>query len=171
MRTTRTKVVRGYSLFELMVVMTLFAILMLVATQSLLLSLKSSTKSESLGRVKENLEYVISVMERQLHSAKSVYACTPTCISANTKRLDYINQDGIASFFSCTIGADGYIASGSARITSDEVAISDCSFTCCQQTGTPPEVMIKVSAEDKTSSTGEQKARATTETRVLLRQY
>ncbi|OGM05202.1 hypothetical protein A2125_01720 [Candidatus Woesebacteria bacterium GWB1_43_5] len=159
----------GYSLVELMVVLTVFSVLVLVATQALLLSLKSTAKSEALGKVKENIEYAVSVMERQLHSAKEVVPCP----NPDPLNLSFISLDGSTLEFACkNPGEDGYISSGAGgRLTSEDVSVISCSFSCSLNPGIPPQVEISIAVEDKSASAGAQKARATSKSTVLLRQY
>lgn len=162
------KLLAGYSLIEIMVVMTLFALLILVATQTLLLSLRGTAKSESISEVKENLEFAVTTMERQIRNAKSITPCPNT----NPLVLNYETVGGVSSSFSCVNpGVDGYIASGSAKMTNNEISITECTITCTFQAGIPESVSIRVVAQDKSTLPGAERARAESSTTVLLRQY
>lgn len=174
------KLKAGYSLIEIMVVLTLFALLILVATQTLVVSLRNTGKSEAIGRVKENLEVSISVMERQLRNAKSIVRCAGiTTVPAynNPLNIDYLDQNGKAASFTCTLGANGFIASASAvpvvtsRLTNQNVSISVCSITCVRSTGVPDIVTINVVADDKNNLPGAEKAKVSNQTTISLRQY
>lgn len=157
----------GYSLIEIMVVLTLFALLILVSTQTLIISLRNTGKSEAIGKVKENLDLAINVMERQLRNAKSIV----TCPNASPLRIDYLDAAGVATFFSCTVGTNGSVASGSARLTGSNISITSCSLSCIRQSGVPDAVTISLSAEDKSTVSGAERAKASNQTTVLLRQY
>jgi prepilin-type N-terminal cleavage/methylation domain-containing protein len=158
----------GFSLIELLVVISVFSILAIMATQSLLLSLRGSRKSEALSRVRENLDYSLAVMERQLHNAKSVDCPSSTEIS-------YYDYDGNPTTFSCldidgSGGNPGYIASGSARLTISEIDITQCNVTCNVSDGLTSSITISLSAEDITTE-GTEGAQITTQTNISLRAY
>lgn len=160
---------RGYSLVEIMVVLALFAILVLVATQTLLLSLRSANKSEALGRVKENLEYSVSIMERYLRGAKSI---TTTCPNTDTNTLSFIDKDDVARTFSCVNpGVDGYINLNTNRLTDQKISVLSCTIACSTVIGSPPSVEITIVAQDKSSVPGADQAQATSKTTVVLRQF
>ncbi len=171
----KVNIYRGYSIIELLVVVAVFGILALVTTQTIVLTLRGSKKSESLITVRENLDYAFSAMERHIRSAKKIIPSECTAI-----RLEYTDQWGKKAVFSCEGGSNGYIASGSAllaspdRLTSDEVAV-DCTATpvfFCNfpATGTPPSVEIDVTASSADVS-GAEGAQVTSSTRILLRTY
>lgn len=159
----------GLSLLEILVVVTIFAILGIITTRAVFLTLQGSKKSESTVRVRENLDYSVGVIERNLRNAGSVV----TCPNVDTKTISYLDQDGNAGSFSCvnTGGADSYVASGSARLTSDAVKITSCAITCSAGTSTnPPLVTISLEAQDATA-VGVQNTKVSTTTQVYLRNY
>lgn len=156
---------KGVSLLEILVVMTIFSILAILATRGVLLTLRGSRKSDSLGRVRENVDYALSIMERELRNADDVTCTSSTLVTYETKQ-------GVSATFSCeSLDADGYIASSSARLTNEEVDISSCSFTCSAGTADiPPSVSINISGQDANLEAEEQ-AQVTTTTRIYLRTY
>lgn len=156
---------KGVSLLEILVVMTIFSVLAILATRGVLLTLRGSRKSDSLGRVRENVDYALSIMERQLRNAEDLACTTSTLITYETK-------GGASATFSCeSVGSGGYIASSSARLTSQEVEISSCSFTCdAGNSGVPPSVSIAVTGEDANLE-GPEQAQVTTSTTIYLRTY
>ncbi|OGM28435.1 hypothetical protein A2962_04740 [Candidatus Woesebacteria bacterium RIFCSPLOWO2_01_FULL_39_61] len=167
----KSKAFSGYTLIELLVVLLVFTILAYVIVQSLALSLRGSRKSENLGQVKGNVEYAMNVMERHLRNARGipVGGCTPN-------QITYQDEWGTATnpYFSCVGGANGYIASGSARLTSTEIYI-DCTagnvFDCPPPTaGVPPSIIINLVGRDANSS-GAEGADVTSTTKLLLRIY
>ncbi len=160
----------GYSLVELLVAVSLFSVIILITTQAIVLSLRSSRKGESLITVRENIDYAFGVMERHIRSAEDI-----TC-SADERTLNYTDQWGKAASFLCLGGINGYIASGSAvlRITSDEVDIN-CNnvpiFVCNIPGGDiPSSVEIKVTGS-KAGETAVEGASVSTNTRIQLRTY
>ncbi len=87
----------GLSLIEILVVVSIFAILGIIITRSVILTLQGSKKSESLIRVRENLDYAKSVIERQIRNADNA-----ECPNPDTTLLNYTDQFGNKTSFSCT---------------------------------------------------------------------
>ncbi len=150
------------SLLEILVVVAIFAVLGIIVTQSVILTLRGSKKSESQVRVRENIGYALSVIERRLRNADSITSC-------DGQTVTYRDSQGISSTFSCVSGADSYVASASARLTSSEVLINTCSFVC-DLTSSPPSVTVSLEATEA-SATGIEGARVSSSTKVYLRTY
>lgn len=160
----------GVSLFEIVVVVGIFAMVAVLVTRSTFLTLRGGRKSDSQIKVKENLEYALSIMERQLRNSDLV---SSTCDGSSASRVDYTDSGGTSAFFSCEdIGqTSGYVASGSARLTDNGVSITACSFVCLPQTGSvPAEVTINLSGRE-VSSLGAESSQITTSTKIFLRTY
>lgn len=159
---------KGISLLEVLIVISVFAILGVLVTRSIMLTLSGSKKSENLIRVRENLNYSIGIIERNLRNANSI----PDCTNSNTLQIGYMDQDGNPSTFSCVnIGTNGYVASGSAKLSSDSVNVTNCSFTCAlSPSGSPSSVTVNLSAQDFIT-TGVQNSAVTASTQILLRNY
>lgn len=163
------KIQQGMSLLEILVVVAIFAILGIITTQAVILTIGGSKKSESLVKVRENISYSMGVVERQIRNADSVTECP----NPDSAILNYADADGSATSFTCTnIGsADGYLASGSARLTSAEVNITSCLFSCTPGTSTnPSSVSVTLEAQDK-NSTGVQSSKVSNSTQIYLRNY
>jgi prepilin-type N-terminal cleavage/methylation domain-containing protein len=159
---------KGYSLIELLVAISIFSVIILITTQAIVLSLRSSRKGESLITVRENIDYAFGIMERHIRSAESIESCSSV-------QINYTDRWGEAASFSCLGGINGYIASGSAalRITSDEVDIN-CNvpiFGCNFPGGdVPSSVEIEVTGS-KAGETAVEGASVSTKTRIQLRTY
>ncbi len=158
----------GYSIIEMLVSVALLVIVMIVATQSIASSLKNSRKSDSISKVRENVDYVISSMERLLRNAQS-----RSCISP--QQLNYVDEYGNTTNFSCiTSGGYSYIASGSAatKLTSSNVSVNCSSVFSCPTpaAGVPQSVIIKITASEY-PSVGADGATVTSQTRMQLRSY
>lgn len=166
-RNIKNKNQKGLSLVEILVVVSIFAVIGLLSTRSLFLTLRGAKKSDSLVRVRENVNYSLSVIERQLRNAESI-----TCPNPSISILEYISIEGTETSFVCnTGGSDKYIASGSSRLTSEDILITGCSFTCDQaDINNPPVVAISIEAEDSLSTSVE-KGTVTTQTEIVLRNY
>lgn len=158
---------KGFTLIEILVVIAIFAVIGLLSTRSLFLTLRGAKKSDSLVRVRENVNYSLSVIERQLRNAESV-----TCPNPSTSILEYVSIEGTETSFTCnTGGSDKYIASGSSRLTSEDILVTSCSFSCSQlDINNPPVVAISLEAEDSESTSAE-KGTVTTQTEIVLRNY
>lgn len=158
----------GFSLIEMLVVISIFAVIGVLVTRAVTLTLRGSKKSDSLVRVRENVNYSLAIVERQIRNSESISTCTG--IASPT--LSYTSQEGISATFSCvTPGTSGYIASGAARLTSSDISITACSFTCSQQdSNNPPVIRVSVSAEDATS-TSTDKGSVSTDMEIVTRNY
>jgi len=157
---------KGISVIEVLVVVLVFSVIAVLGTQSILLSLRGSKRSESTIGVRENVNYSLSVMERQLHNADSI-----SC--ASSTKIIYVDEFSQNTDFSCNLSdpQEGYIASGSARLTGRNVNVTACSFLCDPGgAGVPPSVMISITAKDKDAIQLEG-SQFTTNTRINLRTY
>jgi hypothetical protein len=159
----------GVSFIEILVVVAIFAILGVLVGRITLITLRGSNRSDALVKVRENLDYSLAVMERQIRNAEAVSPCP----NPDTTRIDFFDRDGLASSFSCqSIGPTGYVASGSARLTSNEIKITACSFTCTPAAGgnVQPSVMISLEGASANIS-GIEAANVTATTTIFLRTY
>lgn len=164
---TTKKIIKGLSLIEILIAISIFTVISLIATRSISLTLKGSKKSDSLVRVRENVNYSLSIIERQIRNSESI-----TCPNPSTLTLNYIAPVSVAASFSCqSIGPNGYIASGSGRLTSSDISVTACSFTCTQiDSNNPPVVKISITASDNESLNVE-KGEVTAQTEIIGRNY
>ena len=134
----------------------------------ILITLRGSNRSESLVKVRGNLDYSLAVMERQIRNAELINPCP----NSDTSTISYVTLERITSTFSCVnVPAAGYVASGSARLTSDEIKITACSFTCSPASGRVPQaVTISLEAADA-RAIGIESAKVTATTKIFLRTY
>jgi len=161
----------GYSLIEILVVMTIFVVISIIATQTIAASLKSSNKSDSLNKVRNELSSAILLMERNLKNAQSILPAS--CVGAVALSIDYSDQSGVLASYVCNLD-DGYIASVSAetiRLTSQNVVIETCSFTCSLGTeGQTDSVQINLSGYEK-GKTPSEGSLVTLQSKIILRNY
>lgn len=157
----------GFTLVEILVVIAIFAFLGILITRAVILTVGGSKKSESIVKVRENLDYSISIIERQIRNANSISECP----NSSNDRIDYIDKEGHASYFQCSNNNGiGYIASGSAQLNHPDIDIKTCSLNCIKDVTTSPEVVtIYLEASDITS--GAQAAPITVSTIISLRNY
>lgn len=170
---TNWKIQRGISLIEILVVVSIFAVLGVIVTRSVILTLQGSKKSDSLVSARENLDYSMSIIERQVRNADSIECPNP---NIPTSSLTYHDQNGNKNTLSC-LGSppDSYVASGSGnlRLTSDAISITNCSsaFTCNLGDSTSQSyVDVSLTAQSSTL-VGAQSSAVTASTRIYLRAY
>ena len=163
---------RGFSLVEILVVIAIFAILGVVSTQSIFLTLRGSRKSESTVNVKENLDRALSIIERHLYAAKKL-----DCAASSSTNIAYVDLYGSATLFSCidiaSGGNPGYVASGSAsiRLTPVIIDVTACEFICIPKSSSQPgSVELSVTAHSF-EFIGVEDAQVTTSKKVILRNY
>ncbi len=171
----KNKLNYGFSLIEIMVVITIFAVLGIIVTSSIILTLAGTKKSEALIRVRDNLNYSLAVIERNIRNANSIPVSG--CTGIPSDKISYLDENGSVASFSCVQDVSGnYImASGSStpasRITSNTIKVTSCSFTCTPtESDSPPLVTIDLTVQDASSS-GVQSAQVTATTQIQLRNY
>lgn len=168
----------GFSLIEMLIVVSVFGILGVVVTQTMSSSLRNSRKSEALGNVREEIDYVVNAMDKVFNRAVGL-----DCANSTTEKISYINFEGINSFYDCSTFPEK-IASGSAisltrEVTGEDVEILNCGstdpdgtyFQCITGTdGMPDQVRVQIVAKDsKTQGSGA--AIYSVNTNILLRNY
>ena len=163
-----TKTIKGFSLLEILVVITVFSMLAILTTQAVILTLKGSKKSESLTKVRGNIDYALATIERNIRNADSIVECS----DSNTDIISYHDENGVLTSFSCDSDSDGgYIASASGRLTSSEIDVTSCSFVCEDVVGeTNPAVTVSISAQDAVLNALEG-GEITISTKIFLRTY
>lgn len=155
----------GFSLFEILVVISIFAVLLLILAQSLFSTFRQSAKSEVLRGLRESGDYAASIMERSLHSAETIENCT-----GEYPIVSYRNSEGVSASFSCLdIGRDsGHIASSSAGLsvplTGSSVKLTSCSISC-DLAQNPP--LVSISATIAPSGEGSERYNFSTD--IVLR--
>lgn len=156
-------------MIEILIVIGVFAVLGILSTRVILLSLQGSKKGDAQVKVRENLDYAVSVIERQLRNAGSVSPCPNT----DPLIVNYNDSNDISSSFSClNMTSAGYVASGSARLTSEEVNVTACSFICTVGTqSTPPKVAIDIQAVDAGTGGSKEGSIVSISTEINLRTY
>ncbi|KUK79541.1 MAG: transmembrane(s)proteins 12..34 [Microgenomates bacterium 39_7] len=135
---------RGFTLVELLVVVTIFAGLGVLLVNSLFSILRSNTKSELIKEIRQNGSFALDVMTKKLTSAQN-----PQC-SEDESRVTFLDTSGEEITFLCD--EDGYIASASAGIKTAlttnqtgedkiKITLTKCSFKC-ETAGTKNKVTI-----------------------------
>lgn len=150
---------KGFSLIEVLVVLSVFALIAVIASQVLFPVFRGGGKTGAAIIVKQNGNYAVSVIQRELYNARQVSECTQN-------EVRYFNADGQSVLLSCT-PSGGISLGGSRSLTSAEVEVESCTVACSP----PPitEVIIDFRLK-KSGATGvEEKASFPFRVRVTLR--
>ena len=162
----------GFSLIEMMVVIVAFALISVLISQIIIFSLKGTTKSESLVRVRSELNHAVSTMTRNLRNAQSIDSDKSTCLKqslALRKRVVFIDPNGDEKSYECV--GDYIEAENGDHLTGEKTEILECTITCASgEAGVPDSVTIELEAGDKEIS-GSQAGVVSINTKILLRNY
>ena len=154
----------GFTLIEILVVISIFAVIGVLSTRAIMLSIQGSKKGSSSVTARENLSYSLAVIERLLRNANQISSCT-------SSKITYLDEGGVSGSFSCVApGGSGYIASGSARLTSTEVAVTSCLISC-DLTSEPPSATIDTTVKDVDTAGTKEGTQISVSSKILLRTY
>lgn len=178
--TTRTGF-SGFTLVEILIVIAIFSIISIVATQSIATSLRTSNKSESTIYVKENVNYALNTMERLLRNSRGINYPDPAnplsyCNGTPRTSIRYFDERRNPVTFSCiiSVGTGNYIASHSGtRITGTDIEVTNCNvFSCTYDPQRPESITISITARRRgTFSTSIEGAQITARSQINLRNY
>jgi prepilin-type N-terminal cleavage/methylation domain-containing protein len=109
----------GYSLIELMTVVSVLAIISVVGMNLFFSTLAGNSKEAAMRQVKQEGDYVVTRMENDLRAAKTVSPCTTDMTS-----VSYTNLDGSTGLFEVNANR---LAAGDLNsfITSTGITIKD----------------------------------------------
>lgn len=166
----------GFTLVEILVVISILAIIVVAGSNMFFTLLRGSNKTKVLQSAKQNGNYAISVMERMIRNARN--------ISGSGSSIVIQNPDGQQTTFECCgTSPDLMIASRSGtltcqqtRLTSGEVKVSSCPAVFSVVSGVigtkPAVVTIKFSLSQAGITTRpEEQATIDFQTTVSLRNY
>lgn len=163
---SRQKDFNGFTLFEVLVVLGILALISLVGTAIFAGVLRNATKTKTVVEVKQNGDYALGVMERQIRNAQTVEG-EETEIYPFYSKIKVTPFEGEAIFFECD-EEQATIKINNQPLISETVRVfSDCEtffkmveegeagvrparwlieFTLCQKQDSPrPEDLAKVS--------------------------
>lgn len=164
----RTHSSSGFTYLELLVSVVLLGIIA-VGASSLFLSLIRGGGKVNVGTVvKQNGQAALSAMEVLIRNSDEV----SSCFTGGTSSIQLVGKDGGETQLACI---DDYIASNSARMTSEEVEVVNCSFACdtdTPTTTTSPLVTVNFTLKQKgTPSEKYEQAEVQFSTAVVVRNY
>jgi len=159
---------KGFSLIETLIVVAIFAVLAIVSTQAIIVTLTNSRKAESSVQTRESLQYIVSVLERSLRNANNV-------ISASSDRIIYTDENNASSVFQCVDATansnTGRLLLNSSQVSSQDITITNCNFSMVAGTSDMSDrVMVSISGKAK-NLTGTEQTPITISTIVYLRVY
>ena len=152
----------GFTLIEVLIVLAIFSAIALVVSQTLFTTLSGAAKSEIATNIKQEGNYVLSVMERAIHNATQITSC-------GGGRIDYRDTYSRPGWFSCT---GGIVSSSSATITSNTTNVTGCSITCSPAVPPFRSVDVNMTFERRDASgtlRPEEKSRVQLRTKIMLR--
>lgn len=136
---------KGYSVIEILVVVGVFAVLGVIATQAISLTLKSSKKNDSMVLVKQDLDNAAGNIERLLQTASTVIVGGDCTTPFATPSVGFRDSTGLRKDIACfdspphnwkgTVDSRIVISSGETiryfnRFTPNAVQLSYCNFSC-----------------------------------------
>jgi prepilin-type N-terminal cleavage/methylation domain-containing protein len=134
----------GFTLLELLVVITVVALLSVSAVGLFYQTLRSGSKTDNIKELDQNALLAMNVMSQQVRNARKVSAVgAGTCPGVATT-LSLTGSDGRTTQFSLS---SGKIASNGAEISATSITISNLSFTCARQNGVPDQITISFLAQ------------------------
>lgn len=162
-----TKKRSGYSVLELLIVVTLVAILALTATSFLFTTLSGTGKASSLAIVKQNGDHAIGVIERAARGSLAV-----VCPTAATLMVSTDAGNTTYAIVASRIAATDL--SGTIYLTSDRIVAEN--FSCSITVGTQsiPDiatVSFRLRLGNPSTDEPEKVAMEQFQTRVTLRTY
>ncbi|HSW88355.1 MAG TPA: type II secretion system protein [Candidatus Saccharimonadales bacterium] len=162
---------RGFTLLELLVVISIISVVGLVVGGILTSTLRGSSKVTTVSNVKQNGDYALAQMSRVIRSASNLDVLPCGNPSASVQTLTATQLDNTQTIFDCS--GTTITANGTSLIDSSVVQLvpSSCMLICSQQSSADtPVVQIKFSLMQKNTSTfAEQTATIPFQTSVLLR--
>ena len=170
---------KGYTIIELLAVVSILVILAGIISGILYSTLRGSAKTKITTEVVQNGNYAISVLTNLISSSSSVTGiggveiqdCTASPIGTS---ISLKNIDGDKYTISCS---GNNISSGSASLINThqvQIRTNSCQFYCSQKAVDPysiPIVGIEFVVEDKSTGLFESKSSSFFKTSVSMRNY
>lgn len=131
---------KGFTLLELLVVITVVAVISVAGVGLFYQALRGGGKAQALKELDQNAQLVINLMEFHIRNARDIVDVSGADCPATGDSLSITGFDGLVTTYDLT--AEGKIASNGAEISSQSVEVTNLVFECTRQTGTPDQVMI-----------------------------
>jgi len=146
--TNKINIPKGFTLIEVIIVISLFGMIAYLATSFLWTSLSSTGKSEIIKEIRQNGDYALSAMESLVLSSR-----TATCSATPDNRIYLHDNNGFSTQLYCNEGFKiSSISAEQIDLTASNVVINDCNFTCTQNPGLPVTVHFEFSVSKSDAS-------------------
>lgn len=156
---------KGYTLIELLAVMTILVTVGFIITAILVSSLRGSSKATTVNEIRQNGNYAILQMGRMigfsqafLGASTNGVAYTTNCIPSPSPDFKYIKIklfDDRETILSCnlTTNPTTIASNGASFVNTSEVNVASCGFTCSQNSiSEPPVIGIKFTLTQKSAN-------------------
>jgi len=168
----------GYTLIELMIVVTVMAVVAVVAVNLFLSTLIGGGKSRALSVVKQNGDFALTQMEKMIRNAKELTTNNEGFVcDTDMNSLGVINSDGGVTIFAVEgerIASNSGLFLTSSEVKVDSDAAKTLSFDCSRSdTGMPDfvEISFTLKKGEVGVSRQEEIAEEDFQTKVSLRKY
>ena len=123
---------KGYSLIELVIYISLFAVISVVVIQALLYSMKTYSSARAYRTIQRNSETFLNRLTNEVRQASSISA-TGNTFGSSPGVLSLRGLDNVGSPYTATVSVSGSIpqiaiGSNTTNLSSSEVAISELIF-------------------------------------------
>jgi prepilin-type N-terminal cleavage/methylation domain-containing protein len=167
----------GFTLLEIMIAIGVMGVISVTIAQVFIATTKSNTKTELMKDIKQNGDYALGFITRDLQNAASVSStCTaypqPTALTTMNS-LSYVTAEGVSAILSCDLGSGQLyrITTTSEPLTTANLTIdATCGFRCVNYADDPTKVTVQFTLKQRnTSSDVRDAAQATFTSTVSLR--
>ncbi len=145
----------GYTLIELLAVMVVFIVIATFIVTILTTSLRGNNKANTLTLVRENGNFVITQMAKDIREAHAVitpYPCGTVDSPVTSTKLGITTVSGDTIVYKCV--SNNIASNGANLLDANNITVNSCSFSCGQVSpANPPVVSIDFSLSAKTAST------------------
>ena len=168
---------KGFTLLEILIYISILAILFLAVSSFLTWSIKLSVKATAIREATDNARRAMEIMTYEIRGAKSVYGPTFTSTQLSLETTRYLPAGETSTFIDFYLCGDATSticlkkeSQNPIAITSDGVSVSSLVFT--QISTTTPSVQVQLRLDYKTSA-GKPEYQASVETTstASLRNY
>ncbi len=130
----------GFTLIEMIVVVSILGLIAVITSGFLLVSLTATSKAEVVKEVRQNGNYALSVMEGMILNSRGVGCSSPD-------RISVTDANGNLTTFRCQDNKISSVSAQTVYLTSPNVTVSNCQFTCGDNPGLPIKVHLKFTVQ------------------------